>query len=170
MAMKILYCLQWCGTLCAWVVWRWWHTPPQVSAFCKIFYSHYVSYQSAFPSWFSNARGSPRSCLMSARAFWSRRFFGQQKSVANHTRNVILASLICWPDQKLFLLQFPMISGLFWNVRGVGNSFSLRRIKRVLCLHHFSLLALFEPMIPAARITDIQHQLHFDHCLFFLYK
>lgn len=59
-----------------------------------------------------------------------------------------------------------MISGLFWNVRGVGNSSSLRRIKRLLRLHRFSLLALFEPMIPAARITDIQHQLHFDHCLF----
>lgn len=38
-----------------------------------------------------------------------------------------------------------MIKGLYWNIRGVGTS--LRRLRRLIRLHQFSFIALFEPFL-----------------------
>lgn len=40
-----------------------------------------------------------------------------------------------------------MISGLFWNVRGIGKKSSVRRLKKISRLHACSFIALFEPLV-----------------------
>lgn len=53
-----------------------------------------------------------------------------------------------------------MISYLVWNIRGVDNASSVRRIKHIMRVHNISLVALLEPQWSRISITDLQRLLH----------
>lgn len=56
-----------------------------------------------------------------------------------------------------------MIKGLYWNIRGVGTS--LRRLRRLIRLHQFSFIALFEPFLSGDRLALVQSQLGYPEVL-----
>lgn len=57
-----------------------------------------------------------------------------------------------------------MIKGLYWNIRGVGTS--LRRLRRLIRLHQFSFIALFEPFLSGDRLALVQSQLGYPEVLY----
>lgn len=54
-----------------------------------------------------------------------------------------------------------MISLLFWNIRGIANAASLRRLKKLCTLHSVSVLFLFEPFLSANPVDFLRVSLHF---------
>ncbi|KAJ8766129.1 hypothetical protein K2173_021646 [Erythroxylum novogranatense] len=54
-------------------------------------------------------------------------------------------------------------SAFVWNVRGIGNLASIRRLKKLCRIHAISCIILLEPFIEAARITEIQSKLGFQY-------
>lgn len=58
-----------------------------------------------------------------------------------------------------------MIKGLIWNIRGVANTASVRRLRRLVRLHHPLFVVLIEPMVSSDRIQDLQTSLGFPHFL-----
>lgn len=58
-----------------------------------------------------------------------------------------------------------MIKGLIWNIRGVANTASLRRLRRLVRLHHPLFVVLIEPMVSTDRLSAIQSLLHFPNSL-----
>ena len=63
--------------------------------------------------------------------------------------------------------MLSMISGLFWNIRGVGNSASLCHLRRLLRLYNIFIIVIFEPFVSNERIIATQQALHFDHSMAF---
>lgn len=59
-----------------------------------------------------------------------------------------------------------MINGLFWNIRGIANRASLRRLEKLLHLHSVYFLVIIEPMANVARIDEIRLFLGFSSVLF----
>lgn len=58
-----------------------------------------------------------------------------------------------------------MIKFLIWNVHGIGNQVSIRRLKKLCRLHSLVTLVLIEPFISADRIVDIKSKLGFSECM-----
>src|SRR5436190_23681863 len=53
-----------------------------------------------------------------------------------------------------------MINYLVWNIRGVENSSSLRRVRYLVKKHHLSLIALLEPKSTKSTVFELQRKLH----------
>lgn len=64
-------------------------------------------------------------------------------------------------DQRLPEKKYLMISILFWNIRGVGNSPSIRRLKKLVISMNISVIALQEPKIQGSNIEDLCRKLNF---------
>lgn len=58
-----------------------------------------------------------------------------------------------------------MISALFWNIRGIVNTSSISRLKKIIQVYHASFVAIVEPMVDPDRITHVRLQLGFDYAL-----
>lgn len=58
-----------------------------------------------------------------------------------------------------------MINGLVWNIQGIGNRASLRRLKRLVRVHRLAFVAILEPMISIDRLDEIQSVLGYPHSL-----
>lgn len=54
-----------------------------------------------------------------------------------------------------------MISALIWNVRGLGQISTIRRLKKRISLYSISLLVLQEPLVSYTHAQDICHKLGF---------
>lgn len=54
-----------------------------------------------------------------------------------------------------------MISCMFWNIRGVVNKASMRRLRKLCKLHSVSVLLLFEPMATFEHISHLSSYLQF---------
>ena len=57
-----------------------------------------------------------------------------------------------------------MFKSLFWNVRGLDNSITIARLRKLRLLHKFSLLGVCEPKMDASRFDWIRQRLGFDGC------
>src|SRR4051812_23139827 len=55
-----------------------------------------------------------------------------------------------------------MISILVWNIRGVANCPSIRRIKQIMKKQKVALVAILEPKSSIMSITDLQRKLQCD--------
>lgn len=58
-----------------------------------------------------------------------------------------------------------MISGLYWNVRGIGKKSSVRRLKKISRLYSCSFVALFEPLVAENKRDAIMSSLGFSEFL-----
>lgn len=58
-----------------------------------------------------------------------------------------------------------MIRVLCWNVRGIGNIASMRRLRKLCRLHNLSALFLLEPMISSDNLSRIASHFGFQHSL-----
>lgn len=58
-----------------------------------------------------------------------------------------------------------MIKLLTWNIRGVGNIATVRRLKKLCSLHGFSIIILLEPFVAADQIKSLSTKLGFQDCL-----
>lgn len=50
-----------------------------------------------------------------------------------------------------------------WNVRGVANVATMRRLRKLIRLHSLSLLTLYEPMVDSSRLAEVKERLGFPH-------
>lgn len=50
---------------------------------------------------------------------------------------------------------------MFWNIRGVVNKASMRRLRKLCKLHSVSVLLLFEPMATFEHISHLSSYLQF---------
>lgn len=55
-----------------------------------------------------------------------------------------------------------MISGLIWNVRGIGKMSSVRRIRKLSKINNLSFLCLIEPLVAVNKSQSVRLALHFD--------
>lgn len=55
-----------------------------------------------------------------------------------------------------------MIRQLIWNIRGVANNATLRRLKSLVRLHSISTLVLLEPLINSNKLDEYRIKLGFD--------
>lgn len=55
-----------------------------------------------------------------------------------------------------------MFNLLTWNVRGLANKPTMRRIEALCKLHKVLIIAIIEPTLPAKRVKQIQMQLGFS--------
>lgn len=55
-----------------------------------------------------------------------------------------------------------MISHLFWNIRGVANKASLRRLKFLVRSHNVTLLVLLEPLVHSNKLEEFRIKLGYD--------
>ena len=58
-----------------------------------------------------------------------------------------------------------MINILFWNIRGVGNPTSRRRLKRIINKSNVSIVAIQEPMTDSQKINKLVHYLNFSNAV-----
>lgn len=58
-----------------------------------------------------------------------------------------------------------MISVLVWNVRGIGNISSIRRLRKLVSLYLVSLLIFQEPFVSNAAASEISQKLGFSDCV-----
>lgn len=58
-----------------------------------------------------------------------------------------------------------MVSLITWNINGISNGPSLRRIKKIIKIHQVSVIALLEPMISAEAILELKTKLQCQGCL-----
>lgn len=73
-----------------------------------------------------------------------------------------MVSLLWSHGLKCPLKVILMIRGLFWNIRGVGNSASIRRPKRLSRMYHFVFVVLIEPLLPIDREPEVASRLVFS--------
>src|SRR4051812_5333823 len=59
-----------------------------------------------------------------------------------------------------YYLYLIMINLLSWNIRGLGNSPSLRRVKKLIKTHKIDCFAIIEPKIKAATPKDYEVKLN----------
>lgn len=57
---------------------------------------------------------------------------------------------------------FPMIAQLLWNIHGVGNDVSLRRLKYLIRENCITFLVILEPMLQGSDPEKIKRKLKFD--------
>ena len=56
-----------------------------------------------------------------------------------------------------------MISGLFWNIRGVAKAPNLRRLINLVRAHHLKFVVICEPKLDVSKIESIRLRLLFDY-------
>ena len=56
-----------------------------------------------------------------------------------------------------------MISGIFWNIRGVAKAPNLRRLIKLVRTHHVQFVVICEPKLDESKIESIRLRLLFDH-------
>lgn len=56
-----------------------------------------------------------------------------------------------------------MIKLICWNVRGIANQASFRRLFELSCMHNLSIIFLLEPFTPAIRVDKIRQRLGFQY-------
>lgn len=54
-----------------------------------------------------------------------------------------------------------MMNYLIWNIRGVANNSSVRRLKQLIKKHSISLVAIIEPKCSSIPIVELQTKLKF---------
>lgn len=57
-------------------------------------------------------------------------------------------------------LTFLMASFISWNIRGIANSPSIRRLKKLIALHRVLCFAILEPRVSKDKILDYQRKLN----------
>lgn len=55
-----------------------------------------------------------------------------------------------------------MVSGLLWNIRGVGNTPSRSRLKSLVLEHNLLFVALMEPMLDSQKLPKLCKRLGMD--------
>lgn len=55
-----------------------------------------------------------------------------------------------------------MISSIFWNIRGVGNNSSIRRLKRLMEKNSLVLVTIQEPKIGKCNLQEVCKKLNFE--------
>lgn len=58
-----------------------------------------------------------------------------------------------------------MISSLIWNIRGIGKTPAIRRLRKLIRMHRLSLICILEPFISVDRLEAIRVQLGMEHGL-----
>ena len=56
-----------------------------------------------------------------------------------------------------------MISGIFWNIRGVSKAPNLRRLIKLVRIHHVQFVVICEPKLDVAKLESIRLRLSFDY-------
>lgn len=51
-----------------------------------------------------------------------------------------------------------MINSIVWNIRGIVNNTSIRRLKKLIKLHKASIIVVIEPKAPNESISNYQHK------------
>lgn len=56
-----------------------------------------------------------------------------------------------------------MISGLIWNIYGMGGIASMQRLKKLIRLHSLVFVAIIEPFVFVDRLEEFQQRLGFPN-------
>lgn len=59
-------------------------------------------------------------------------------------------------------IKILMIRGLIWNIRGVGNNASIRRLKRLSRMYNFAFVVLIEPLLSVDKGPEVTRRLGFS--------
>src|SRR3954464_7601564 len=60
----------------------------------------------------------------------------------------------------LICFYLSMLNIIVWNIRGLGNPPSLRRIKKLVRVHNIDCFAIIEPKIKSATAKDYEYKLN----------
>lgn len=58
-----------------------------------------------------------------------------------------------------------MINNLLWNIRGIGNIKSRRRVAKLVKMYNISLIAILEPLHHANKIQEFSNRIGFNFSL-----
>ena len=63
---------------------------------------------------------------------------------------------------RILFRFYLMINGIFWNIRGVAKAPNLRRLIKLIRLHHARFVVICEPKLDVSKIVSIRLRLSFD--------
>ena len=55
-----------------------------------------------------------------------------------------------------------MIKSLIWNIRGIGQSLSVKRLKSLIKFHHLKLVCILEPFLLSVKVDVVRIRLGMD--------
>lgn len=67
--------------------------------------------------------------------------------------------------QTSSILLLAMINNLLWNIRGIGNIKSRRRVGKLVKMYNISLIAILEPLHHANKIQEFSNRIRFHFSL-----
>lgn len=95
------------------------------------------------------------------RYIWNKKV---QESNLKSSRRIITRAL-ARSFQTSSILLLAMINNLLWNIRGIGNIKSRRRVGKLVKMYNISLIAILEPLHHANKIQEFSNRIRFNFSL-----